>query len=72
MGPGWKRASGADWKLLAAILCTIAAMITTIAATILCLAEPSVLNLLGLAAALVGTAGGAAWIAAAVIGVRET
>ena len=72
MGLGPERVSGAVWNLVAAILCTLAATITAIAATILCLAEPNVLNLLGLAAAVVGTAGGAAWIAAAVIGVRET
>ena len=64
--------SRAVWNLLAAILCTTAAVISVIAATILCLADPNLLSVLGLAAGVVGTAGGAAWIAAAVIEVRET
>jgi hypothetical protein len=63
--------SGAIWNLTAAILCTIAAAITTIAAVILYLSDSNLINMLAVAAGVIGTAGGIAWIAAAVIGVRE-
>jgi hypothetical protein len=44
---------------------------TTIAAILLCLSDGNLVNVLAVAAGVIGTAGGIAWIAAAVIGVRE-
>jgi len=66
------RVSGAIWNLIAAILCAIAAGLTAIAAVILCLDNANFVNVLAAVAGVIGTAGGVAWIAAAVIGVRQT
>jgi hypothetical protein len=53
------------WNLIAACLCTGAAALSAIAALISCLDAWTVLNDLSLAAAIVATAGGIAWILAA-------
>jgi hypothetical protein len=63
--------SGAVWNLIAATLCMAAAGITAIAAVILYLSDANLVNVLAVVAGVIGTAGGIAWIAAAMIGVRE-
>jgi hypothetical protein len=68
---GRLKVSGAVWNLVAAILCTTAAAITAVAAIMAYLSDPNLINMLAGAAGVIGTAGGVAWIAAAVIGVRE-
>ena len=56
------------WNLIAAILCTIAAAVTTVAAY---LSEPSLISTLTIIAGVIGTLGGAAWVVAAILGVRQ-
>lgn len=59
---------GDIFNLVAAILCTIGAGVSAAA---LFLMEPTFVNLLAAAGAVVGTSGGVAWVIAAVILLRQ-
>jgi hypothetical protein len=62
------RVTGERWNLVAAILCTISASFVTIAAL---LSELNPIGALTLTAGILGTLGGAAWIKAALDGLRR-
>jgi len=60
--------TGEAWNLIAAVLCTIGAAVGAVA---LGLSGWSLVNSLAFAGAVIGFFGGIAWIAAAVMALRE-
>ena len=65
---GLSQVVAAVWNLIAAILCTVAAAIATVA---LYLSEPIFVNQLSMIGSAIGTLGGAAWVIAASVGVKN-